>query len=275
VANLGMVVLCAGVGTYEALWAAVLLMIFHAIAKGLLFLCVGVIEHRIHSRSVERMAGLILSMPKLSIMVQIGMAGMFLAPFGMLISKWGVLKALVDYNPLLAVFVVFGGAATLFFWTKWMGKLITVSAEQDSLEEQVLPSEWTALAALSALTVGVCVFFPVLSSFFIEPYILEIYHQTFVMSHGNIVIMLMMMGMLALFPLSFINYGKKVKVVDPYLGGANTETYRQFRGAAGAVMDMEMKNYYLEHYFLEKRLFAYGVALCLALLVPLIAGALL
>jgi len=39
---------------------------------------------------------------------------MFLAPFGMLISKWAVLKAVVDASPLLAVFIVFGSAATLF-----------------------------------------------------------------------------------------------------------------------------------------------------------------
>ena len=77
IANLGLIVLCAGLGTYEAVWAAILLIIFHAVAKCLLFLCVGVVEHKIHSRDIEDMAGLIITMPKLSIMMQIGMAGMF------------------------------------------------------------------------------------------------------------------------------------------------------------------------------------------------------
>ena len=49
VANLGLVVACGGIGTYEAVWAAILLIIFHAVAKSLLFLGVGTIEHQVHS----------------------------------------------------------------------------------------------------------------------------------------------------------------------------------------------------------------------------------
>jgi ech hydrogenase subunit A len=33
VANLGLIVLCGGIGTYEAVWAGILLIIFHAVAK--------------------------------------------------------------------------------------------------------------------------------------------------------------------------------------------------------------------------------------------------
>ena len=99
VANLGLIVLCGGIGTYEAVWAGVLLIIFHAVAKCLLFLCVGVVEHKLHSRDIEAMSGLILNMPRVAVMMLIGMAGMFLAPFGMLISKWAVLKAVVDAYP--------------------------------------------------------------------------------------------------------------------------------------------------------------------------------
>ena len=124
IANLGLVILCAGIGTAQAVWAGILLIIFHAVAKALLFLCVGSVEHRKHSREIEMMEGLITSMPTMATLMLIGMAGMFLAPFGMLISKWAVLKALVDVSPLLAVLVAFGGAANLFFWVKWMGKLL-------------------------------------------------------------------------------------------------------------------------------------------------------
>ena len=47
IANLGLIVACAGIGTYEAIWAAILLIIFHAVSKCLLFLGTGTIEHRI------------------------------------------------------------------------------------------------------------------------------------------------------------------------------------------------------------------------------------
>jgi len=41
ISNLGLIVACAGVNTPAAVWSALLLIIFHAVAKSLLFLCVG------------------------------------------------------------------------------------------------------------------------------------------------------------------------------------------------------------------------------------------
>ena len=96
IANLGLIVACAGIGTYEAIWAAILLIIFHAISKSLLFLSVGTVEHRIESREIDDMNGLIVRMPKIAAMMVIGIAGMFLAPFGMLISKWAAIQAFID-----------------------------------------------------------------------------------------------------------------------------------------------------------------------------------
>ncbi len=270
IANLGLIVLCCGVGTYEAVWAAMLLIIFHAVAKCLLFLCVGVVEHKLHSRNIDNMSGLIISMPKVSIMMQIGMAGMFLAPFGMLISKWAALKAIVDSNPTLLVFIVFGGAATLFFWVKWIGTLIMVFRPLKNVEEGTHKTEWLALATLSGLTIGACAFFPVVSAWFVQPYVVELYGRTIQMSQGNVVIMLIMLAMVMLFPLSFINYGKNVKVTDAYLGGANIDSSVRFRGAVGSDYDMELKSYYLDNYFNEARLMKVGVAVSSILLVVLI-----
>ena len=275
IANLGLIVMCGGIGTYEAVWAGTLLIIFHAIAKCLLFLNVGIIEHKVHSRDIEDMTGLVVSMPRTSIMMQIGMAGMFLAPFGMLISKWAVLKALVDFNPLLAVFIVFGSAATLFFWVKWMGKLLEVVKDLEDLEAGIHLTEWVPLYILAGLTIGVCAFYPLVSSWLIEPFVREVYGRTTAMSQGNIIIMSIMMAMIALFPLSFINYGKKVKVVDAYLGGANADSSIKFYGAAGVIQNMEMKNYYMEKYFGESKLTNTGLVLCVIFIVVMVGAAFL
>ena len=59
IANLGLIVACAGIGGRDALWAGMLLMVFHAVAKGLLFLAVGSAEHRLGSRDIEDMQGLL------------------------------------------------------------------------------------------------------------------------------------------------------------------------------------------------------------------------
>jgi len=275
VSNLGLIVLCGGIGTPEAVGAGFLLIVFHAVAKALLFLGVGVIEHKTHSRDVEDMAGLVLRMPKMSIVIQLGIAGMFLAPFGMLISKWAVLKAVVDAHPMLSLFIVFGSAATLFFWVKWLGKLLQITGPMDKQEKDVGRGEWTALGVLAALVVLTCVSFPLISGQFIEPYIGGGFQAAdSVLGHSNLVGMALMLGMVAMFPLSFFNYGRKVRVADAYLAGANVESadgQARFQGSAGAVRDMTMHNYYVDQLLGEERVFKLGFWLAIAMLAGLAA----
>ncbi len=270
VANLGLIVLCGGIGTPAALWAGVLLLVFHAIAKCLLFLCVGIVEHRFHSRDIESMSGLILSMPRVAVMMLIGMAGMFLAPFGMLISKWAVLKAVVDAYPVLTVFIVFGSAATLFFWVKWMGKLLEVIHPHERIRREYGPTESVALYTLSAATFLTCLFFPLISTRMIEPFVAGIYGQSVSMAPGNIVIMMIMMVMIMLFPMSFINYGRGVKVMDAYLGGANAQSSTRFVGSAQQVQEVALNNYYLRGFLDEAWLTRWGVVSATVLLAVLL-----
>ena len=266
IANLGLIVLCAGVGTCSAMWAAILLIIFHAVTKCLLFLCVGVVDDKTGSRNIEDMTGLIIRLPKISIMMQIGIVGMFLAPFGMLISKWAVIKALVDYNPILLIFVVLGGAATVFFWVKWMGTLILVLKPQPNLEAGIYKSIWVPLYTLAVGTVLLVGFLPLLSDALVEPYIMEIYNRVVDIGRDNMMIMSMMLVLVLLFPLSFINYGKKVKVIEPYLSGANIKEGPEFYGKFGKAQEMSMKGYYLERYFGEHKLFRIGFFVSLILI---------
>jgi ech hydrogenase subunit A len=265
VANLGLIVLCGGIGTYEAVWAGVLLIIFHAVAKCLLFLCVGVVEHKLHSRNIEDMSGLVVRMPRVAIMMQIGMAGMFLAPFGMLISKWAVLKAVVDAYPMLSVFIAFGSAATLFFWVKWMGKLVEVVGTCERIKKELVLGEAIALYGLSAATALACLLFPLISTYFIAPYVAEVYFQSAalptgdIIGRGNTIIMIIMMAMVMLFPITFFNYGRGVRVTDAYLGGANLHSSTRFLGSASAVENVTMHNYYLRGILSEPWLSRWGV----------------
>jgi ech hydrogenase subunit A len=272
VANLGLIVLCGGIGTYEAVWAGILLIIFHAVAKCLLFLCVGVVEHKLHSRNIEDMSGLVVRMPRVAIMMQIGMAGMFLAPFGMLISKWAVLKAVVDAYPSLSVFIAFGSAATLFFWVKWMGKLVEVVGTGERIRKELVLGEAIALYGLSAATALACLLFPLISTYFIAPYVAEVYFHSAalptgdIIGKGNTIIMMIMMAMVMLFPITFFNYGRGVRVTDAYLGGANLHSSTRFLGSASAVENVTMHNYYLHSLFDEAWLSRWGVVGSAALL---------
>jgi ech hydrogenase subunit A len=254
IANLGLIVTCAGVGTYEAIWAAILLVIFHALAKGLLFLTVGTVEHKIGSRDIEDMEGLIAVKPFLGIVMLIGIAGMFLAPFGMLISKWACLQALIDASPILAVLLAYGSAPTLFFWSKWMGKILSVPSNATILESPVDTNEATALTSLAIPTILTCLLFPLIASIAIEPYISNLYGQTMSLSRGNMIIMTIMLGLIILVPLGFVFYPRKQKHVSSYLAGANVSGSASFLGAMGVVKDVATRNYYLSAAFGEAKL---------------------
>jgi ech hydrogenase subunit A len=278
IANLGLIVACAGIGTYATVWAALMLTIFHAVSKGLLFLGVGSIEHKIGSRDIEDMGGLIVNRPGLAMVMLIGILGMFLAPFGMLISKWACLEAFVrstvggmPTGVLLAVLLAFGSAPTLFFWTKWMGKIVSVPAEPEKGEGKVSGDEWTALGVLALLTVLTAGLFPLISSLSVEPYIIGIYHQTVSLTQGNIIIMSIMLSLLVLLPLAFLAYPRKPVLVQRYLAGLNLGMTNTYLGALGRTQEASMRNYYLTTLFNESALTKTSVFVTIAVIAAMFA----
>jgi ech hydrogenase subunit A len=104
-----------------------MLIIFHAISKGLLFLCAGAIESHIWSRNIEDMEGLATKLPLLAGITIAGMLSMLVAPFGVLITKWGAIEAASTvgvWSTLVLILLMAGSGATTVFWVKWMGRLL-------------------------------------------------------------------------------------------------------------------------------------------------------
>ena len=140
------------------------LILFHAIAKSLLFLCVGTAEHHIGSRDIESMDLLFDRMPRLARFMMLGIMCMFIAPFGMLLAKWATLVSFVDTRQVaLIIILAFGSAATFMFWAKWLGKLSGIAGEPENVEVTVKPTEWAALLLMACLLVLACVFLPLIS----------------------------------------------------------------------------------------------------------------
>jgi ech hydrogenase subunit A len=276
IANLGLIVACAGIGTYEAIWAAILLIVFHAIAKSLLFLATGTVEHRIKSREIDDMNGLIVRMPKIAAMMVIGIAGMFLLPFGMLISKWAAIRAFIDapYGFLFVIILAFGSALTLYFWTKWMGKIIAVTSDSSNIEGEVDKNEWAALVSLAGLTFITTLVFPMLSVKLLEPFLMANYGNAARLSQDNIIIMILMLFLLMMMPLSILLTGQKHRHLAPYMGGRTTTSDMRFSGSLGIQKKIVLSNYYLQDWFGEKKLKTWGIWLCSVLIVIMVASAL-
>ena len=257
IANLGLIVACAGVGTPEAVWAGIMLMVFHAITKSMMFLCVGTAEHHIGSRDIEDMDGLFVRMPKLAIMMMIGIAGMFLAPFGMLISKWAAMTSFVDseYIVLIAC-IVFGSAVTSFYWTKWLGKLACTASNAENCEETVRKQEWFVLGCLTVLTIAVCVLYPVMSSEAIVPYLEGVFDVGSgalvpLLESNNMYIVILMVIVLVLLPLPFFGRTKK-KVMPNYMAGVGIDD-QSYVGSMGTTVDVSLRNWYMNPWFGESR----------------------
>lgn len=266
IANLGLIVACGGIGNIETVWAGIFLIMFHALAKSALFLSVGPVEHNLGDRNIETMEGLILKEPKLAIVMAIGIVVMFIAPFGMLISKWAALEGVVRDNPFFAIPLAYGSAATLFFWSKWLGKIITVKKPEAGFSVRIHRSESLPLYTLAALALLLCFVFPLVSNLVVEPYLLDIYGSSLKLAPTSIIIVLLMMSLVILLPLRLLFY-KDLRHVAAYLGGSNVVEEGKFRGSLGVDRDLKIRNYYMENYFNETQLFRFGVLICSALVI--------
>lgn len=261
VANLGLIVACGGVGTAEAVWAGIMLVVFHAVTKSLLFLCVGTAEHQIGSRDIEDMDGLFNRYPRLAKYMIIGIAGMFLAPFGMLISKWAAMKAFVDSgNPVLVMTIVFGSAVTLFYWTKWLGKLVAIVAREQAADEKVPGEEWFVLGTQTVLVVLACFLFPLGSTTVVVPYLESTFSTVsgLALSSNNMLIMVGLLALVVLLPLLFSGRSRK-RIVPIYLSGENTGNDLTYHGSMQKEVTLSLRNWYLEDYFGESKVNNIGV----------------
>jgi ech hydrogenase subunit A len=198
------------------------------VSKPLLFLCVGIVQYKFDSIDIEDMDYLIMRLPKLTAVMVIGMAGMFLAPFGMIIAKFGTLIAFIDKNPGMVIILAYGTAATVYFWTKWMGKVITIKYGVTEYVEHLV-SRWEkfSLALLAIATVAVSLAFPFISSRIVDPYVQTVFGKFPVLGTFNeLIIFVMLVSLLIILPLGLIYYSyinKDYVRVGLYLGGANVD----------------------------------------------------
>lgn len=275
IANLGLIVACAGVGTPEAIWAAILLVIFHAAAKSLLFLCVGTAEHHIGSRDIEDMDLLFDRMPRLARLMMLGIMCMFIAPFGMLIAKWATLVSFVDTNQLiLIVLLAFGSAATFMFWGKWLGKLSGIAGQPENVETTVHASEWISQILMAAIAVIACVALPLVSRMFVEPYLVGTLgalgrditlDDLWIASILAVFVLIVLFGGLG---------GSKAKKATVYLSGVGVDSdARVYRNSLSGETTATSRNMYLESIFGENRVRPIGEALCaIIIIVGLVAS---
>ena len=260
IANLGLIVICGAIGSYASVWAGVFLLIFHACTKSLLFLSVGTAEHNIGSRDIEDMDGLFTRLPHLSVIMITGISAMFLAPLGMLISKWAAMVAFIDSGmfPLIAV-VAFGSAATCFYWAKWLGKLTAGIPDAENTEGSITKGEWFVLYGLAFISMLLCVALPWISKYLVIPYLQGVFGfvDDAALSDGNLYIMSGMFALVILLPILLFRMPQK-RIALNYMSGVNMGDDLSFRNSFQQSTRLSLRNWYMEDIFDEKKMNLWG-----------------
>jgi ech hydrogenase subunit A len=273
IANLGLIICCAGIGNYVALAAAILLIIYHGVSKGMLFLCVGTIEQGIGSRNIEDMQGVMKIMPFTATIMVIGMISMLMPPFGVLITKWLAIEASMSM-PVVMILIALGSACTVAFWTKWIGIVLTMSYKPKYNMEKIAGSIKIALGFLFALVFVVCVGIAPMFNMLIDPQ-LQAFNLsdkiTVVGSNGGIWMMssgaavggfsvlavFAIMFFLLLAAAYFMGKGKEADLRTPYMCGENVGSDirgLEYTGPGEKPAGVVVRNYYLKGVFGEEKL---------------------
>lgn len=282
ISNLGLIFACAGLNRSEAFTAAVLLIMFHALIKALLFLCVGAIEQRIESRDIEDMRGLYARMPVTALMTVMGVIMMIMPPFGLLLGKWMAIESAAR-NLYVVIMVVMGSALTVMYWARWAGTLMSDPFAGRFTPERQPWLTWVALGVLCAGGGLISAAAPWLYQKWFTSLLSPGYAPPYAV-HGGI--LENAAGAFAVFPLAVVaaagfmvsmvalRRASRARVIKPYLSGLQIDTPGMFSGPMNRPVKAEASNYYLSSIFGETRLTTWINLAALVLLIMLLGGAL-
>lgn len=168
ISYLGLIAMCTGINTWLALTAAVALLVFHAVSKGLLFLCVGYISHIVGSRDIEKMEGLIAKAPLVAGITVLGLISLMAPPFGIFVGKWLAFQSAASFTvigwSLLAIFfIIFGSIFSVFYYSKWAGRLLATRSDERLPQPH---RDWYMEMPLIILAIGIFVSVALTTIFF-------------------------------------------------------------------------------------------------------------
>ncbi len=260
ISNLGLILACAGINTHAAITAAILLVIFHAVSKALLFLCMGSIEQHIGSRDIEDMRGLFGQMPKTATIITLGILTMILPPFGMLLGKWMAIQSAAG-NLFTILMLALGSALTVVYWARWAGILMGSDYKGDPKPEALPVLAKIPLMTLLAAAVTLSMAAPFIYSKMILTDLtgtssFSVINGVMSNASGSFaVIPLFLIAVLVfLFALYRSRSGKQTIVSGPYMSGISGNENGTYVGPMNKIMGGVQSNYYLSAFFGEQKL---------------------
>jgi NADH-quinone oxidoreductase subunit M len=155
IAHMGFVTLGFFIFNQIGMEGAIVQMISHGFVSGAMFLCIGVLYDRVHSRQIADYGGVVNVMPKFASLVMLfAMANCGLPGTSGFVGEFMVIVASVQYN----FWIAFGAATTLILgaaYTLWMYKRVYFGPiANDHVKElkDINGREFLILGVLAALT---------------------------------------------------------------------------------------------------------------------------
>jgi ech hydrogenase subunit A len=287
IANLGLIICSAGLGSTVAVSAAIILLIFHAISKALLFLCTGQIEHTVGSRDIEDMQGLIHKDPILTLLTCFGLISMILPPFGVLVTKLLSIEAAAS-NPFVAIFLILGSALTTLYYIKWIGTLLSYPENRIIKYVNKNFDVYLPLWLLSFAALFTSIFIASIYNNFVSPQIKALMpnaEQTLSISKANVtsqfgtlnnqvvfIVIAVVLVVLILIKNLIVNHTIKKNIY--MCGENNSEDYNYFRSTDGTQVKANIGNLYLSQILNEKVLLNVGNLVSVFIIIFVILGGL-
>lgn len=270
IANLGLIIACAGIGTPVAVSAGIILLVIHAATKGLLFLCVGDMEQTIGSRDLEDLRGIVSKSPVTALAASAGAMAMILPPMGMLVGKWAALEAAAQ-SPIAMVLMALGSALGVVCWVRFAGTLMSgKSIEAKNGHSSPLTS--TPILALLAGAIGLGMAAPWLNAL-----LLPDGSAASVLAGGwGLLPSLFVVAMLAwIIGMKAMGRQSTATLATPYIGGLPSTEKGTYVGPLGRTWVLSEGNEYATEIFGESKLTKILGALAGALLLALVGGAII
>ncbi|MEF3191941.1 MAG: pesticidal protein Cry5Ba [Campylobacterales bacterium] len=145
IALLGLMIAMAAMATPLTMTIALVLMLFHALAKALLFLEAGIIERLWHIKTLPAMKELYAQAPRTSLLIVMGFLFLTLPPFGAFLAKWAAIIAAAQEGWRLAIglpiliLIVFGSTLLVILYFRTTGVLYKRPGSQYGLTKETIP----------------------------------------------------------------------------------------------------------------------------------------
>jgi len=144
---------------------ALLYIMMHGVAKGGLFLCAGIIEHKTHTKDITKMGGLFRTMPITGISFAFcALSVMGIPPFGGFFSKFMVIRGAAALgDPVVMTMYVLGAVMTIVyllrvFYAVFLGPEKPV--EDDGHEAPATMLVSVAILGALSLILGLLIYYP-------------------------------------------------------------------------------------------------------------------